>query len=56
MEKARPHIDLLTVAYVFNDNVGVFKAPDPHIVPVDLFVRSSQIRSVTSYRYHVNLY
>ena len=36
MEKATPHIDLWTVTYVFNDHVGVFRAPDPHIVPVDL--------------------
>ncbi len=36
MEKATPHIDLWTVVYVFNAHVGVFRAPDPHIVPVDL--------------------
>ena len=36
MEKAKPHIDLWTVVYVFNDHVGVFRASDPHIVPVDL--------------------
>ena len=36
MEKATPYIDLWTVAYVFNDHVGIFRAPDPHIVPRDL--------------------
>ena len=36
MEKATAHIDLWTVAYVLNDHVGVFRALDPHIVPVDL--------------------
>ena len=36
MEKATPHIDLWTVMYLFNDNVGVLRASDPHVVPVDL--------------------
>ena len=43
MEKATPHIDLWTVVYVFNDHTGVFRAPDPHIVPIDLplYVKAS---------------
>ena len=36
MEKATPHIGLWTVVHVFSDHMGVFRAPDPHIVPVDL--------------------
>ena len=36
MEKATPHIDLWTITYVFIDQVGIFLAPDPHFVPVDL--------------------
>ena len=36
MEKASPHIDLWTVMHAFNDHVGVFRAPDPHIVLDDL--------------------
>ena len=34
--EATPHIDLWTIAYVLSDHVGVFRAPDPHIVPIDL--------------------
>ena len=36
MEKATPIINLWTITYVLNDHVGDFRAPDPHIVSVDL--------------------